>query len=159
MSTLDYTTVNLGLPAVPETNDPKLFQELVRIYNAIKILAQGVDSYTSDGTVTDSVSNLADRLESLVDSSAELAELKKQYYRYTVPRLKVIGNFACNGKLPATPPTIADIAVTAPASGAGTLAGAFDTAATRDAVISAINANAVAVAELQTILKSIGLAK
>lgn len=158
MTTLDYSTINLGLPAVPETTDPKLFQELVRVYNAIKILAQGVDVYTTDGTVTNSVAAIADQLEGLVDNSSKLSELRKQYYRYTVPKFTVKGAFACNGKTPQTSLPITVASGTASGGGVGTAAGGFPDAATRDQAVTAINANAAAIAEVQNILKQFGLA-
>jgi hypothetical protein len=43
---------NLGLPATPESSDPKLFYELVKLYNAINIIAQNIDGYTRDGTLS-----------------------------------------------------------------------------------------------------------
>lgn len=114
------STVNLGLPAVPESTDPKLFQELVRVYNAIRILAQGLDEYTGNGTIitrvesteTNAESDLAQiitkfrqfksELGNFVDTSADLYELKKQYRRYTVPTLTVTAGFGCNSKTPQT---------------------------------------------------------
>lgn len=42
---------NTGLAALPETSNPELFQELVRVYNAIKIVAEKAD--IADGTFPD----------------------------------------------------------------------------------------------------------
>lgn len=39
-------SINLGLPATPDTKDAKDFIELTRIYNAINALARAVDTYT-----------------------------------------------------------------------------------------------------------------
>lgn len=158
MTTTSYTTVNLGLPAVPESGDPKIFPELVRIYNAIKILAQGVDTYTNDGTITTSLTDIQNELENFIDTQSSLAELRKQYYRYTVPTFKVTGAFGCNGKIPHAIIPIVQASSNAPAGGVGTAAGAFADAATRDQAIAAINANAAAITELQNILKQFGLA-
>lgn len=83
-STAQYT-VNLGLPAIPESVDPKLFPELVRIYNALNLLAQALDTYTTDGTLTISVQTIKNILEGTVDTSAELAELNKTVKTYVVP--------------------------------------------------------------------------
>lgn len=109
MTNANYSTINLGLPAVPDTNDPALFQELVRVYNAIKLLAQGIDTYTNDGTITtqidDAESNgavnfellgiqlgkLVVELESTISAHAALAELQKKYFRYSVPKFTVAG--------------------------------------------------------------------
>lgn len=41
-------SVNLGLPAQPLTDDPKLFVELIKVYNAIKIIAAALDSHTGE---------------------------------------------------------------------------------------------------------------
>jgi len=40
-------SVDLGLPVLPELEDPKLFLELLRIYNAIKITMSAVDAYSA----------------------------------------------------------------------------------------------------------------
>lgn len=157
MSALDYTTVNLGLPALPEVTDPKLFYELTKVYNAIKILAQGVDTYTSDGTVPATLSDIANQLENIIDTAASHAELRKKYYGYTVPRFAVTGAFACNGKPISTAVTITSTAGTATGIGTtGTAAGGFADAATRDIAITAINDSAFAIAEIQNILKQFG---
>lgn len=157
MGTLDYTTVNLGLPALPEVTDPKLFYELTKIYNAIKILAQGVDTYTSDGTVPATLSDIANQLENIIDTAASHAELRKKYYGYTVPKFTVTGKFACNGKPLSAAVPIIHTAGTASGTGTtGTAAGGFADAATRDLAIAAINDNAFAVAEIQNILRQFG---
>lgn len=157
MSASDYTTVNLGLPAVPESKNPELFQELVRVYNAIKILAQGVDNYTAEGTVTDSVSSVADQLEGLIDNTAQLAELRKQYYRYTVPKFKVLGPFACNGKVPQPAVALSTTTSIVPAGGVGTAAGGWDTAADRDFAIQAMNSNKAVLDQVVEALQAVGI--
>lgn len=153
MADTGTSTLNLGLSAVPEVNDPKLFPEFVRIYNALKLLSVGLDGYTAEGTITTQVQEAQDATD-----TAALYELRKQYYRYTVPKFTVKGAFACNGQVPSVAVAVTQIPTTAPASGAGTAAGAFDTAATRDAAIAAINANTAAILELQAMLKKFGLA-
>jgi len=45
----------------------------------------------------------------------------------------------------------------APAGGTGTTAGAWDTAANRDAAIATINALRTRVAEIETVLKDLGI--
>ena len=40
------STINLGLPAIPEPADPKSFGDFLRVYNALRILSITVDSYT-----------------------------------------------------------------------------------------------------------------
>lgn len=39
-------SVNLGLPAAPLSNTPELFSEMLRVYNALRILANALDDYT-----------------------------------------------------------------------------------------------------------------
>ncbi len=210
------SSINLGLPQVPETGDEQLFKELIRIYNALNILAQALDAYTGSGTVTNSVSSITsattsavngiDRkiaklntiVKALPDSSATLNELRKAYYKYKLARLEVVGDTVLDGKLDvalkahllndlqvAGSTTLdADLTVgttltvtgaggfngaspqvriatasggSAPASGAGTLAGAFDTAGNRDAAIAAINANSHAIDTINNLLHDWGL--
>lgn len=50
MASKASTTLNLQLPNLPdEVKDPQVYAELVRVYNACKILAQGLDVYTGVG--------------------------------------------------------------------------------------------------------------
>lgn len=46
MSLNNELSMNLGLSALPLTDDPKLFSELVRVYNAIRNVAYHLDRYT-----------------------------------------------------------------------------------------------------------------
>lgn len=46
MSLPNELSVNLGLPATPITQDKDSFQDFVRIYNAIRTLAEALDRYT-----------------------------------------------------------------------------------------------------------------
>ena len=39
-------SVNLGLPAAPLTDNPELYYELLRVYNAIRMIMQSVDNNT-----------------------------------------------------------------------------------------------------------------
>lgn len=41
-----YQSANLGLPAAPLTQDTELFYELLRVYNAIRVVMQSVDNNT-----------------------------------------------------------------------------------------------------------------
>lgn len=165
MTVYKSQTINLGLPAIPETTDPKLFLELVRVYNAINLLAQGLDSYTGGGTVIPEI-------ESTYATSAGLAEfsvLRNKYYKYTVPRFTVTGAliiggtgtiagaFGCNGKAAQASYALGAVAGNAAVGGVGTAAGAWDTAANRDATIATINAHAVAINNIQTALKNNGI--
>lgn len=181
------STINLGLPDIPETSDPKLFQELVRVYNAIKLLAQFIDIYTADGTLVDQTEGalaeaassitqlriklraLAGEIEELPSNTATLWELRKRYYRYSVPVFtvsglltvigdaQVIGKFACNGKPVQASYALGAVAGNATAGGIGTAAGGWDTAANRDATIATINAHAIAINALQIALKNNGI--
>lgn len=50
MSTTVDNSIDLNLPVVPLVREPtEIFQELLRIYNAIRSLATGIDIYTSNG--------------------------------------------------------------------------------------------------------------
>lgn len=40
------TNINLGLPALPDTQNPELFAALVPVYNALQLLSSGVDVLT-----------------------------------------------------------------------------------------------------------------
>ena len=56
-----------------------------------------------------------------------------------------------------TPPTLTTVSAVAPAGGTGTLAGAWDTAANRDAAIAQINNLRTRVTEIETALKALGI--
>jgi hypothetical protein len=63
---------NLGLPATPEISERQQFQEFVRVYNAINILADFLDSYTNSGGVASgSFTNVT--IAQLLDISAATA--------------------------------------------------------------------------------------
>jgi len=135
------------------------------VYNAINLLAQGLDSYTANGTITSEV-------ESTYVTSAGLADftvLRNKYYKYTVPRFTVTGNFivggtvtiagafACNGQVAQTSYALGAVAGNAAVGGVGTAAGGWDTTANRDATIATINAHAVAINNIQIALKNNGI--
>jgi hypothetical protein len=46
MASTQRFSTNLGLPATPVTNNPELWTELIRIYNAIRAIADSMDDYT-----------------------------------------------------------------------------------------------------------------
>ena len=46
MASTERFSLNLGLPAVPVTNNPELWTEFIRVYNAVRILAGAMDNYT-----------------------------------------------------------------------------------------------------------------
>lgn len=212
------TSINLLLPVLPETQNPELFSELVRVYNAINLLANGIDTYTNAGTVTQTVSDVEDKntiltaqliknnkqlkilntaLSGVIDISSSYFELRKAYYKYLLKRLEVLGDTKLDGHLDVYMKTKchadlevigstnldADLTVantltvtggggfngatpqvriptssggSAPPSGAGTLAGAYDTAANRDAAIAAINANSSAIDSINNLLHDWG---
>jgi len=56
-----------------------------------------------------------------------------------------------------TPPTLTTASAVAPAGGTGTAAGAFDTAANRDAAIATINSNRTRITEIENALKALGI--
>lgn len=65
-------SINLGLPATPEVQDRQLFQEFVRVYNAVNLLADFLDIYTNSGGVANgSFTNVT--ISQLLDLSAATA--------------------------------------------------------------------------------------
>lgn len=46
MASASQLSINLGLPATPDTKDPDLFQQLTMVYNAINSVARTLDIYT-----------------------------------------------------------------------------------------------------------------
>lgn len=48
----NYTT-NVGLPAVPDIQDPQLFSAFNQVYGAIRVLQGALDNYTGVGTGAD----------------------------------------------------------------------------------------------------------
>ena len=84
-------TVDLGLPAIPLNQDPAIFWELVRIYNALNLLAQVLDTYTGGGTtaatitaIQANITNLQMSVLGMVSNTAEVAELRNQLTPATV---------------------------------------------------------------------------
>jgi hypothetical protein len=84
MPSTQSISVNLGLPATPATTNIELLTELIRVYNAINILAQIIDQYTSQGSVASAVTAIQADLvgvdsfiQGYVDNNAALAELTK----------------------------------------------------------------------------------
>ncbi len=109
MPSQNKSTINLLLPILPETQNPELYKELVRIYNAINLLSSGIDSSTDNGTIVSSVQSILSEVTTLVgsldkklkkletklqvssvpDYSAPFGQLNKLYYRYSVPKFTV----------------------------------------------------------------------
>lgn len=84
MPSTQSVSVNLGLPASPATTNIELLTELIRVYNAINILAQIIDQYTAQGSVTSAVAAIQADLvgvdsfiQGYVDNNAILTELIK----------------------------------------------------------------------------------
>lgn len=72
-------SVDLALPAVPAIQDPQLFEEALKIYNALRIVASALDDYTGQGTFTVELQISTAQVESQVVSlRSEVAELKEQ---------------------------------------------------------------------------------
>lgn len=70
---------NLGLPQIPETQDKALYPELVRVYNAINVLARGLDSFL--GSVSPPVE---DWPEITPEMSLKLQNFSKVYCQFDV---------------------------------------------------------------------------
>jgi len=52
MANLGYSTsTNLGLDIVPITNDPENLGDISRLYNAVKLVASAMDTYTGAGRI------------------------------------------------------------------------------------------------------------
>lgn len=70
-------SVNLALPAIPDVNHPELFQEALKIYNAIRSLAVGLDDYTGGGEINIELQINSDRSRTEIQAlREEIAELK-----------------------------------------------------------------------------------
>lgn len=104
-------------------------------------------------------------LESQPNIVSAFSELRKQYYKYTVPKFIISDTLSVKLKFSLGDPTlippigvqtITKHSAYAPAGGVGTAAGGWDTAVNRDAAIAAIKANADAITEIQTFLTSFG---
>ena len=52
------STIDTGLPALPEATDRSLFYELTKVYNAIGIIQQTLDTYTSGGTLAADIATI-----------------------------------------------------------------------------------------------------
>jgi len=51
MASKPSMSINLGLPAIPETQDPDLYSALLPVYSAIRNVMYAVDGYTGNGYV------------------------------------------------------------------------------------------------------------
>jgi len=52
MSTRQSYSISLGLAAVPDVDDPVIFQAMMPVYNAIKNTMSALDTYTGNALVT-----------------------------------------------------------------------------------------------------------
>lgn len=105
MPNTQRSTINLGLSSTPEVQDPKLFPEFVRLYNAINLLAQYIDQYSLDGTVAAKVATLMTDVAAINESITNL-ETEIEGLTNTITDLKangvfgtlvVTGGFGANG--------------------------------------------------------------
>ena len=46
MTTVNSSTSNLGLDIMPITQDPQVLPDMIRVYNAIKLLSSNLDIYS-----------------------------------------------------------------------------------------------------------------
>ena len=77
MPQLPTFSIDVNLPVVPEVFDKELFVECLKIYNAIRSLAIGVDDYTDSGTLAITLGIGVDTALAEVNSLRnEVAELK-----------------------------------------------------------------------------------
>jgi hypothetical protein len=71
-------SINLGLPVTPDVHDPELFAEALKIYNALRSLAIGIDDYTGGGNFVVELQLAADQPRSeIAQLRAEVAELRE----------------------------------------------------------------------------------
>lgn len=63
MPSTKSSTIDTGLPLIPETQDRTLFYELTKLYNAIGILQLTLDQYTAGGSIEGSLSSKANDAE------------------------------------------------------------------------------------------------
>ena len=54
MSTRPSYSINLGLPAIPEVDDPNLYMALLPIYSALRNVMGAIDQYTGNGFISSS---------------------------------------------------------------------------------------------------------
>ena len=78
MGTTASLSFNLGLPAVPETENKAIFLELAKLYNAVNIIAQTLDTYTSSGGATAAITVVLTDLQVQLDSIANITALVYQ---------------------------------------------------------------------------------
>ena len=55
---MSTSSINLGLPSMPETKDQEMFWELTRVYNALNLLASSVDTSGSASSLAGAARNL-----------------------------------------------------------------------------------------------------
>lgn len=72
-------TVDINLPIVPEVQDKILFEECLKIYNAIRSLAYGLDEYTDSGMIIVDLAVTSSILQARLDGlRTELIEVQEQ---------------------------------------------------------------------------------
>lgn len=86
MTTAGYS-INLGLPNIPETNDEALFYELVKVYNALRLLSGGIDTSSVTGTVAGTASGLV--VTANIGASTALVVAKELIVNSTLNATKI----------------------------------------------------------------------
>lgn len=161
MPATQNSSINLLLPILPETQDQELFKELARIYNAINLLANGVDKYTNSGTVLESITDsevrstqltaqlvktskeikkIKTELAGIIDISASYFELRKAYYKYKLKQLEVLNDTKLDGKLH----TVGDVTFDAKLNVTGAVVASSTMAVTSDLTSGKAGFNGVA---------------
>ena len=88
MGTTSSLSFNLGLPAVPETENKAIFLELAKLYNAVNIIAQTLDTYTSSGGATAAITVVLTDLQVQLDSIANITALVYQMDQAWLPPMR-----------------------------------------------------------------------
>lgn len=92
------TSIDLNLPSVPNTTDPEVFEELLRIYNAIRSLAVKVDEYTLEGNLG------VDAELTAAQTAAQLQSFKRELQQLSESLIPEIINWGHPGAIGATVP-------------------------------------------------------
>lgn len=119
MAMTEYS-IDLKLPVVPEVRDPELFNECMKIYNALRALAIGVDDYTEsgDGVIEAELTAIA-AVSEVAQLRSEVRELKEQ-----LAAMQELVNWGQPGKLGDVTPNevLASSFALAPGPVSGTIA-------------------------------------
>lgn len=124
------TSIDLNLPVVPSVTDPDVFEELLRIYNAIRSLALGLDDYTQGGE------GLVDIQISSAIELAQLLNLKKDIQALSESLIPEVINWAQPGAIGSVNPN----------TGAFTTLSATDASTLADTTTAKFGANGKAAA-------------